>query len=71
MIKVTRHNKQETFWVNENLIEFMEEAPDTILSMSTGRKINVAESAEEIVRRIERARDRLLIRRDMDGEILE
>lgn len=52
MIKVTRINKKETFWVNENKIEFMEETPDTILSLESGRKIAVAESAEEIIRLI-------------------
>lgn len=52
MIKVTRINKQETFWVNERLIEFMEETPDTILSMASGRKVPVAETAAEVVGRI-------------------
>lgn len=48
MIEVTRINRQNKFWVNENLIEFMEETPDTILTMTTGRKVAVAESAKEI-----------------------
>lgn len=52
MILVTRINKREVFWVNEDRIEFMEETPDTILSMDTGKKIAVAETAEEIVRKI-------------------
>ena len=45
MIKVTRINKVDTFWVNENLIEFMEETPDTILSMVSGKKYAVAEKS--------------------------
>lgn len=48
MIEVTRINRQSKFWVNENLIEFMEETPDTILTMTTGRKVAVSETAEEI-----------------------
>ena len=48
MIEVTRINRQNKFWVNENLIEFMEETPDTILTMTTGRKVAVAESAKEV-----------------------
>ena len=48
MIKLTRINKQEHFWINENLIEIMEETPDTIITLSSGRKIAVAETAEEI-----------------------
>lgn len=62
MIKVTRINKIEAFWVNENLIEFMEETPDTILSMESGRKIAIAESADEVVRLI-MINQRTLIRR--------
>lgn len=56
MIKVTSINKSDKFWVNEDQIEFMKETPDTILSMISGRKIPVAETAEEIVRIIAEAR---------------
>ncbi len=56
MIKLTRINKQEKFWVNENQIEFMEETPDTILSMVSGRKVPVAETAEEVADMINRLR---------------
>lgn len=48
MILLTKINRHDQFWVNENLIEFMEETPDTILSMATGKKIAVAESAAEV-----------------------
>ncbi len=56
MIQVTSINKVDKFWVNEDQIEFMKETPDTILSMISGRKIPVAETAEEIVRIIAEAR---------------
>ena len=70
MIKVTRINQEEKFWVNENLIEIMEETPDTILSMMSGRKIGVAESAEEIVRSISDANRMILIARgELNGVI--
>ena len=52
MIKVTRLNKIETFWVNEDKIEFIEETPDTILTLEGGKKMPVAESAEDVVRMI-------------------
>ena len=52
MIEVTKINRQDRFWINENLIETMEETPDTILSMATGRKIAVAESAAEVAGKI-------------------
>ena len=71
MIKVTRINQADKFWVNENLIEIMEETPDTILSMMSGRKINVAESAEEIVRSISDARRTILIARNELNEAVE
>jgi flagellar protein FlbD len=64
MIKLTRINKQDKFWVNENQIEFMEETPDTILSMVSGRKVPVAESAEEISRLIFHLRYPVIIKRD-------
>lgn len=52
MILLTKINRQDRFWVNENLIEFMEETPDTILSMATGKKIAVAETAVEVAEKI-------------------
>lgn len=52
MIMVTRINKVEQFYVNEELIEFIEETPDTVISMESGKKIVVMESAEVIIERI-------------------
>jgi len=48
MIKVT-HLNEDTFYVNCELIEQMEETPDTVLTMLSGRKLLVAESAQEII----------------------
>lgn len=47
MIKVHRLNNEE-FWVNCDLIEFVEATPDTVISMTSGRKLVVAETCEEI-----------------------
>jgi flagellar protein FlbD len=52
MILVTRINKVEKFYVNEELIEFIEETPDTVISMESGKKIVVMENAETIIDRI-------------------
>lgn len=52
MIQVTRLNRQDKFWINENLIEFVDETPDTVVSLATGRKVIVAESAETLARMI-------------------
>lgn len=51
MIKVTRLNNTELA-VNAELIEFVEETPDTIISLTTGKKIVVKESVNEIIRRV-------------------
>jgi flagellar protein FlbD len=49
MIRLSRLNK-EVFYVNCDLIEFVEETPDTVVSMVSGRKLVVSESAEDIRR---------------------
>ena len=36
MILVTRFNKKDQFYVNEDMIEFIEETPDTVVSLNTG-----------------------------------
>ena len=51
MIKVTRLNGQ-LIVVNADLIEFVEEIPDTIVSLTTGKKIMVKEDAEEIIEKV-------------------
>ena len=51
MIKVTRLNQSELF-LNSDLIEFVEETPDTVISLTTGKKLVVEESAQEIIDRI-------------------
>jgi flagellar protein FlbD len=38
MILVTRINKVTQFYLNEDLIEYIEETPDTIISLNTGKK---------------------------------
>jgi len=59
MILVTRLNKASQFYVNEDLIEFIEEAPDTIVTLNTGKKITVSESAIEIVEKIREEKIRI------------
>lgn len=47
MINVHRINN-ESIMVNCDLIEWVEETPNTIISMVSGRKLVVAESCSEI-----------------------
>jgi flagellar protein FlbD len=52
MILVTRINKISQFYINEDMIEAIEETPDTILTLNTGKKIAVMEGAIEVVEKI-------------------
>ena len=47
MIEVTRFNESK-FLVNNELIETVEETPDTVITMTTGRKFIVKESSAEV-----------------------
>ena len=47
MIEVTRLNDTQIL-INPDLIEFVEETPDTVITFTTGRKIIVKESRQEI-----------------------
>jgi flagellar protein FlbD len=51
MIYVTRLNHTPVV-LNCDLIEHMETTPDTVISLTTGQKLMVLESAEEIVDRV-------------------
>ena len=48
MINVTKLNGVQII-VNEDYIETVEETPDTVLTMSTGRKIIIKESRQEVI----------------------
>ena len=47
MIEVTKINGVKVL-VNPDLIELVEETPDTVLTLTTGRKIIVKESRQEV-----------------------
>lgn len=51
MIILTKINNQD-FAINSDLIETIEQTPDTIITMTTGNKYVVKQSQEEIIRRI-------------------
>ena len=59
MILLTRINKVTQFYINEDMIEFIEETPDTIISLNTGRKIASMESAIEVVEKIREEKIRI------------
>lgn len=51
MIKLTKINGKE-FFVNSDLIEFVESTPDTIITLTTGKKLIVKEDPEQIVEQV-------------------
>ena len=51
MIQVTKLNKAEII-VNSDLIEFVEQTPDTLITLTTGRKLMVRESLKDVLDRV-------------------
>ena len=51
MIQLTRLNNQPLV-LNSDLIKFVEQAPDTVITLVTGEKIVVRENVEQILERI-------------------
>ncbi|MDH4200300.1 MAG: flagellar FlbD family protein [Spirochaetia bacterium] len=51
MIKVTRLNGSE-YYINPDLIETMEETPDTVVTLVNDKKLIVKEHSSEIISRI-------------------
>lgn len=51
MIRVSRLNNEE-FYINSELIELIEETPNTVITLTTGKKIIVSETVEEIIDRV-------------------
>ena len=52
MITLT-HLRGETIVLNADLIESLEATPDTVVTLTTGKRIVVRESVEEVARRVE------------------
>lgn len=51
MIQLTRINHLPMV-LNSDLIEHLESTPDTVISLTTGQKMVVRETVEEVVRRV-------------------
>lgn len=61
MILMTNLNG-EKFYLNPGLIETIEAVPDTLITMTNGRKYCVLEPAQAVANRIEEYRVRILAR---------
>jgi len=56
MILLTSLNGQKTFYVNADLIEIVEENPDTTITFDSGHKLLVAERSDKVVEMIHKAK---------------
>jgi flagellar protein FlbD len=71
VIVVTRLNGG-MFGVNPDLIQRVESAPDTILTLIDGTKLIIAESMDEVIARVNEHRARILARsRDLQSQSAE
>lgn len=60
MITVTKLNTQG-FVINSDLIETIEQTPDTVITMSTGNKYVVKETQEQIINKIINFKRKILL----------
>ena len=51
MIRLKRLNKSEIV-INSDLIQYIEETPDSVITMTNGHKVVVADSAEVIIQKV-------------------
>jgi flagellar protein FlbD len=59
MVHLTRLNNQPVI-VNSDLIKFVEQAPDTLITLVNGEKFIVREGPEEIIKRVVEYRQSVL-----------
>jgi len=59
MVQLTKLNKS-SLAINADLIKFVEAAPDTVITLSTGEKVVVTETVEQIIELIIRYRRSVL-----------
>ena len=66
MIILTKLNGQ-TFTVNSDLIETLEQTPDTVIVMTTGNKFVVKETPKEIIDKIVQFKGRIHLLESREG----
>ena len=59
MVKITRLNGT-VLVVNADMIEFLEATPDTIVTLTDGRKLIAKESVDEVVEKVVESKKRFL-----------
>ena len=63
MIHLTRLNKHPVV-VNSDLVKFVENTPDTVVTLVSGEKIVVTETVEQVVDKIIQFRRKLMVCQD-------
>jgi flagellar protein FlbD len=66
MIEVTRLNGKE-FYVNSDLVLFIEKTPDTVITLVNERKLVVLEDVEQVVRKIVEFKRKVFLGPDVTG----
>ena len=61
MISVTRFN-DSTLIINADLIQTVEETPDTVITLTTGTKFIVKEKSKEIVDKVVEYKRRIFVK---------
>ena len=70
MIKLTRLNGVP-FYLNSDLIEHIDATPDTVVTLTSGPKYLVAETAEEVCEKVVAFRKAILVGDGLPGEARE
>ena len=68
MIKLLKTDGNEII-INADLIEQIRETPDTVITMTNGKKILVKETADEIVNKVIKYRQKIIVVSSRTGEI--
>ena len=67
MIKLTRTNGRE-FVLNADLIEEVQETPDTVITLTNGKKLLVKDSADNIIKKVVNYRQKIMAGISRTGE---
>ena len=53
MVKVTKLNRKDEFYINPCMIETIEKTPDTVITLINGKKYVVSDAIEDVLKVIE------------------
>ncbi len=68
MIRLTRLNRTEVV-VNAELINIIEAAPDTVVSLTSGEKLLVKESVDEVIKQVIDYKHRIISGDQLRGDL--